>query len=587
MKKEVLLLPFLLLILCTSFLAAAEESVSDKGYACLESEVSGECASLTTEGKIFSLLAIDRCKTEVTQDSLDNKCWPESDCAIKTTAQAILALSLVGTNTKKAEDWLKSQTTSPEDVDWLLQIDSTNPTSCTISYQGKDYTILIDEDKKISGSDGSCLKGYGDDYWLEISSDCYDVEFTISCSDDTFYTSLLFKKDNSDIIYVSSDWESTSPTGTKTEKIDSLCFQQGGVCNYEGTLWAARVLKFRGKEVSSYLPYLITMAEENPKFLPEAFLYPLTNNYKDELLLKQKEDTYWLESGNKFYDTAVALFPLQNEEPVEKTNAKAWLEEVQGTDGCWQGNIIDTAFILFSAWPKKSLDDPDDPTSDCGESNYYCMSDAACAEVGGEELTDYTGCFTDVCCDTQRLFETCLAQGGEECDDDKICSEGRFADAADTTRCCVTGECEVEEPDETSACEQQEGTCKSFCADDEETSSLSCPSPDTCCVDKTKSGSVWIWILGALILLTLIGILFRKKLRKFWFKIKSKKGKGRGQGPMTRPGPRGFPPGPSSAITQRQRPRGIIPQRQRPIRRSAPVHKDLDNVLKKLKEMGK
>ncbi len=583
MKKEVLLLSILLLIFYMSFLAAAEESVSDKGYACLESEVSGECASLSTEEKIFSLLAVDRCKTEVVEDSLDNECWPKSDCAIKTTAQAILALNLVGTNTNKPEAWLVSQTINPSDMDWLLQINPTNPASCTISYAENSYTISIDEDKKINKNAG-CLKVYDGDYWLEVTPNCYDEEFEISC-DETFSTTLLFKKQGSDTVYVSTSLKSASSPGTTTEKIDSLCFKQGGVCDYEGTLWAARILKFRGKDISSYLPYLITMAEDNPKFLPESFLYSLTNNYKDELLLKQKEDQYWSTSGDRFYDTAIALFSLQNEEPEEKTDAKAWLKKVQGTDGCWQENIGNTAFILFSTWPKKSLV-VDDPTTDCGDASYYCISDAACTEAGGEVLTDYTGCFLDVCCDRPKLLESCFIQEGEECESDEKCSGGIFAEAADTTRCCVTGECETKETDsETPVCEQQGGTCKSFCGDDEEPISFSCPSPKSCCKTKTKGISKWIWIFGALIILTLIGILFRKNLRKFWFKIKSKKGKG----PSRPRGPRGFPPGPSSAITQRTTPRRILPPRQRPVRR--PVARkpagEIDNVLKKLKEMGK
>ncbi len=585
MKKEVLLL-FLLLIFCTSFLTAVEESVSNKGYACLESEVAGECSSLSTEEKIFSLLAIDRCKTEVVEDSLDDECWPKSDCAIKTTAQAILALNLIGTNTAKAENWLTSQTTNPDDVNWLLQIDSTNPTSCTISYKGDTYTISINEDKKISGNDGTCLDGYGDDYWLEIAPSCYDKEFNISC-DETFSTTLLFKKKDSDTVYVSTSLKSALSPGKTTEKIDSLCFKQGGVCNYEGTLWAARVLKFRGRDISSYLPYLITMAEENQNFLPESFLYSLTNNYKDELLLKQKEDKYWLASGDRFYDTAVALFSLQNEEPEEKRDAKAWLEEVQGTDGCWQENIGKTAFILFSAWPKKSLV-VDDPTTDCGEANYHCMSDAACVEAGGEVLTDYTGCFTDICCDRPKLLESCSVQEGEECESGETCPGGIMKEAIGTELCCVGGTCTTPSQEETPECEQQNGTCRTFCLDDEEViSSLSCPSPKSCCKVKTGIGNKWIWIFGALIILTLIGIIFRKNLRKFLFKIKSKFKKGKG--PRKPRGPRGFPPGPSSAITQRQTQRRILPPRQRPVRRS-PVRKptgEIDNVLKKLKEMGK
>ena len=78
------------------------------------------------------------------------------------------------------------------------------------------------------------------------------------------------------------------------------------------------------------------------------------------------------------------------------------------------------------------------------------------------------------------------------------------------------------------------------------------------------------------------------KLRKFWFKIKSKFKKGK-SGPSRPRGPPGFPPGPSSAIPRGQTQRRVFPQ-GRPARGPTPAHRpkgELDNVLKKLKEMGK
>ena len=73
-------------------------------------------------------------------------------------------------------------------------------------------------------------------------------------------------------------------------------------------------------------------------------------------------------------------------------------------------------------------------------------------------------------------------------------------------------------------------------------------------------------------------------IRPVWFKLKSKFGK-------SKPGPRpGFPPTPPGMLPQRRvTPRRILPPAQRkPVRR--PVgkpKKEMDDVLKKLKEMGK
>ncbi|MCK4647601.1 hypothetical protein KAT24_01575 [Candidatus Pacearchaeota archaeon] len=587
MRKKVLIVSLMFLIFCAYLAVAQDATVSEKGYDCLETKVAGKCSSLSPEERIFSLLAIDRCKSEVVADAKDDECWPASGCKIKTTAQAILALNSVGTSTTKAENWLLSQEISPPNVDWLLQIESTSPTSCDISYLGKPpYTISINADKKISSNAGACLKIY-DEYWLRISPTCYNEEFEISC-DETFFTNLLYKKQGSDVIYVLKGTNSASAGGVTKENVNSFCFKQGASCNYEGSLWAALVLKFKGHDTSSYLPYLITMTDENSEFIPESFLYSLTGSFKEELLLKQKESKWWSESGDKFYDTAVALYSLQKEEPQEKTDAKDWLEEVQGDDGCWQNNIRNTAFILFSAWPKKIIS-PDETKPDCEDEDYYCMTSAACQESGGDVLVNYGGCGINVCCSVESLLESCLLQGGEICSSGELCS-GETVAAADTEKCCVSGECvEIEDDggEEKSECERYGGECKSFCSSDEESSSYDCPSFDVCCFDKSKKTYTGIIIFGILIILTVLGIIFRKKLRKYWLKIKSKFGKSK---PGSRRGPRGFPPGPSSSIARRTTPRRILPPGQRPVRRYTPRQKpkgEMDDVLKKLKEMGK
>ena len=84
-----------------------------------------------------------------------------------------------------------------------------------------------------------------------------------------------------------------------------------------------------------------------------------------------------------------------------------------------------------------------------------------------------------------------------------------------------------------------------------------------------------------LIILVILGIVFKDKLRHFWFRIKSK-GK-------FRPGPKG------SGMIFNGRPappRRMVPQRKTiPVRRVLPRARktdgELSDVLKKLKEMGK
>lgn len=607
MKKRVFLFGVLIIFTLTiSLMITADLNVSDssgnqskvdKAYDCLEAKVKDKCSSLSSEEKIFSLLAIGECKDEVLADSKNDECWPKSNCDLKTTAQAILALDKVNVNTEKAETWLLSQNATPQEIDWYLEIDSPEKTNCTINYEGLSTPakIIIGTDKKINSNAGSCLTRTPDNYWLIISQSCYDKEFEISC-DKQFLTTLLFKKKTSSTIHVLEKTSSASAGGTTSEKVDSSCFAKGGLCNYEASLWAALVLNFKEYDISPYLPYLITMTET--EYLPESFLYFLTGypDLRNNLLLKQKSSKWWMESNDKFYDTALALYPFQYEEPQEKTNSINWLLDVgvQDKEGCW-GGIRNTAFLLYSIWPRDFSVNYFDEGIDCEDAGYYCMSSISCQNAGGDELKDYTGCFgANICCNKEKLLETCKEMNGEICNSAQtICNGGNLAEASDLKSgetCCVEGVCE--EPKEKSECELNAGNCRPYgCNNDEEESSYSCDSGDTCCIKKTtseKKSYWWIWLLLILIVLAVLGIIFKERLRPLWFKIKSKFGKSK---PGFRGGRPGFPPASSGFPQMRAMPRRIFPPEQRqPIRKISPQNKlrpEVNDVLKKLKEMSK
>jgi len=558
----------------------------EKAYDCLDSKVD-EC-STSLEDNIFTLLAIRQCKSEVLDEMSNDECWPDGGCKIKPTAQAILALSKAGTNTNEAEKWLIAQNQTPDDLIWYLQIDSSEATTCTITYRGSSYQTTVQADKKISSGAGICLSLSSNEYWLRVSPGCYEEDIEIQCHDSSFMTSLLFKKKTASTIYISSDPHSASAEGTTTEKVYSVCFGQGGTCNYEGSLWATLTLYYLDYDVSPYIPYLTTMADENEKYLPEAFLYSLTGytDFRVSLLEKQKNNQYWMEDSNKFYDTAVAAYPFQNDAPQEKTNTQEWLLDIQGSDGCW-GSIKDTAFLLHSLWPDQSRGaiQADVTDEDCEDAGYYCMSQFSCK---GEILSGYDCAGVQKCCDTPSLDNGCEDQGGEICGLSEECSVST-TDATDTSECCL-GYCrEIGSGVEESDCERYGGSCRSSCFEDESETTDGCSSfSDVCCVTQTTptKSYLWIWILLILIILIVLGIIFRDRLRPYWFRIKSMFGGKPGPGLDQRS------PMPSSRIPfRRPIPRRILPQpRGQPVSRLAPPRKDsseIDDVLKKLKEMGK
>ncbi len=604
MKKRVMLITlFLFLIFTISFAISQDQTTEDekvdKAYECLENKVEGECSSLSPEEKIFSLLAINECKTEVLEDSLNEECWPSSNCKLKTTAQAVLALDNSNSDTTKAEEWLSTQNKTPVSINWFLEIESPVETTCTLSYSSSSHSVNIGEDKKISDNAGSCLTLAQSDYWLRISPSCYGEEFEISC-DQTFLTTLLFKETTSSTIQISEKTSSAAAGGTTTEKVDSFCFAEGNSCDYEGSLWASMVLDSAGKDVSSYLPYLIIFADENQRFLPDAFLHLITANkeYRTSLLSKQKSNKWWQESGDKFYDTALALSPFQQENLQEKIDTKSWLLDFQDSEGCWEGNVRNTAFLLSSIWPRSfsgSNGNGVDGLPDCENAGFFCMSRSGCGGEGGDILSEFD-CSSAVlsCCSVPLSQETCSEINGEICSSNEACT-GNLISASNSQNCCVQGSCETRTPQEPSECELNNGFCSPLgCNPGEEEVFYSCDfTGDSCCIikigEEDGKSYAWVWVLLLLIIFVVAGIIFRDKLRDFWMKLKSGRRPRPGGRPFDRPSPGLTPPLRRPTMHPRPVQRRILPPARRPIPRpkKEKSSRELEDVLKKLKEMGK
>lgn len=599
MKKGVILFFVALLFIYPVFAQSSSSSSSNVNsskislaYSCLEDSIDEKgCDKLSLKEQIYSLWAGGHCKSEVLDEAINDECWPSvkdsNTCDIKTTAQAILALN----GNSRAESWLQSKNSTPNELNWMLQIDGNKELVCTISYSGSDNTLTVLENKQLQSGAGSCLSKDSTGYWLRVNPSCYDETFEISCDED-FITSLLYTKQGSDTIYVSDSTHSQSALGTTEEKIDSLCFSSStGSCDYEGSLWAATALDYLDNDVSPFTPYLISLAPENDEFLPESFLYYITgeDEYKNDLLVKQISNKYWDYSGNKFYDTAIALFPLRYDSSLAKTNAINWLLSIQGNDGCWDnGNIQNTALILATVWPERNEDDGGTSRVDCEDSGYYCTTSLRCADSDGEFLTDYSCSGVFKCCSVEPQIKTCDDQLGDVCNSRESCVGGTIVEASDLNTgesCCVSGSCQIPNTNE-NECEDNDGVCRANgCEDSEDESSLSCKySSDSCCLPSSNPPSdgisIWIWILLILIILIIIGIIYRNRLRVYFLRFKG------GSSPSNNYGPR-TPP--SSSIPQRFGPRPIIQNQRNQQSRIPPQRKpsnNLDEALRKLKEMG-
>lgn len=587
MKKGVLFLIILLVMPLVLGLNA-----TDNAYECLEGKVKNSCSTLGMEDQAFSILALgydsaiqSECKTALLVNQDTSKCWKKSDCTIRQTALGVLALQYINSDTDAPEEWLLSQTQAPSELTWFLEIDPQDASTCKISYDTTNVSVTIGADKVIASDAGTCLTRARSNYWYSVNPSCLNKKIFVSC-DKNFATALLYQKTGSDsnLFYVSSKTQTASASGLTENKVNSLCFQQGGVCNYEGSLWATLALS-KNNEISSYLPYLIALAADNEKYNPYAFLYKLNSGVEEYFIsLNQQQDArgFWsLSSGySNYYDTALSLLALQSMSEDYLINAKNWLFENQASDGCWNNNVRDTALILYALEPKTAADNGPD-LSYCTAYGKYCLSRTDCSDISGDVLDNFECTSSgEICCSKDLPEQTCTEKAGIKCLTDETCT-GNIVPSLDSSTCCINGQCEVFEE---SACEQAGYYCNNACIGETEATSLDCGTGAAlCCAPKKSSSLWWLWLLIFLIILVILGIIFRNQLRIWWFQAKNRFSKG----PVTQTRPF-IPPAAGRPMSmQRPMPRQFQRPAQPTQRSKSKLDEELEDTLRKLKDMSK
>ena len=569
----------------------------EKTYSCLSDLVDSKMDSgMTNEEMAFSLLALGYDSTKQAElrqklkdNSKDNECWPKSGCTLKDTSLVLLAYNHIGENTGAIESWLLNQSVSPSELTWYLQIDSDSKevAQCTVTYDNNARKITLNQDKTITGTAGNCFASSTDNRWLEITTACYGKTFEVSCDKD-FLTSLIYKRKSSSVIYVSTLTNTAAPGGKTTEKVESACLKQGSAaCNYEGNLWAALALQKTGNDIKKFIPYLLTLSSENQKYMPSSFLYVLTigfNEYFNDLINNQNKLGYWQysDAAKRYYDTSIAVLSLgAGSDPSLKAKDYLLDSKVQG-DGCYNNNIRDAAFIAYAFDPRAARLIV--PKTKCSENTgYACITQAQCEEVNGTTFSDYTGCLgVNVCCSKKYVEKSCSEKGGKTCSENQICEDGTWASG--NNKCCLGGECVDEGPETGEECVAAEGTCKSSCLDTENANSAyPCAENRYCCIAKPieKKSYWWLWLLIILVTLLVLAIIFRNQLKIYWLKIKGKITK-KPVASQTRPNfPSSMPPSQTGI-------RRIIPQvMQRPIQKPFPKDRELEETLKKLRDIHK
>jgi hypothetical protein len=610
-KRVVLAYSIIIALLALSFISAANDTVSSdpysSSYTCLKSQIDSRgYSSLTIEELASSLLALgyDGARQSALVSELEKRkssenCWPSSSCTLRETSLVLLAYNYIGKNVDAIKNWLLNQTMSTKDLTWFLQIETTNKSDCTITYDGSQKKISISEQKIVSGNLGSCLKLAYNGYWLEVANSCYDKDFNISCNSD-FLTSTFYKKTSGSTLFLTTATKSAPPNGATTQRIDSLCFKQSGSCNYEGSLWAITAIT---KKDSSFknkvLPYLLTLSSEtvNTRLMPSAFLYSLTgfDEYFSELTSLQNSKGYWQassDSAKRYYDTAIGLFGMSIHKDSEQfIAAKDYLLDpsVLG-QGCWNSNNIrDTSLLLYTLDGKTAASTNSGDTTRCSDyasQGYSCLSSTECDNVNGSALSNFY-CYAGlICCSKSQPSEkTCSEKNGVKCTLGQECSSGNLVSSSDSSLCCIDGTCEEPIIPPTSACESASFRCKALCdSENEDEKYLQCSSSDLkCCSPKRRSEQKsywWLWLLLILIILVVLAIIFRNQIQMWVFRLKNNFSKK----PIA---PQQRPPYPMQNQPRQFVPRPMMPP-ARPINKQPfPKQKELDETLRRLKDMSK
>lgn len=611
MKKRanwgILLATFAILtFLIFSATANSETDAVDKAYSCLESQISSRPAYSLQEA-IFGTLALGRnnnLTAVIQREKASDNCWPKSGCKIKDTAQVLLAYDRIGENTDNLEKWLLSRNGTANELAWYLEIDTEaqKPASCNVKYAGGEARIQIGENMKMSGSTGSCLTISSSKNLLRVRESCLDKTFDISCGE-AFVSALLYQKnrgenvdclDNGNVTcYVLGETHSAPSLGTTQEKINAQCFKTNNLCDYEGSLWAALALQQAGINTNSFVPYLVALAEDYPRYFPYSFLTFLVPDDElsySKLIELRKQEQYWEISGspyNRYYDTALGMLGLgtsASEDELAKT--QNYLLSIQTKEGCWNNNNIrDTGIILWAGWKRGVTGsgisgDGTAASTLCTEAGFSCERMSECLAANGSVKDAFTCSGVSVCCSIAVPKQTCVSQNGRICSAQTQC-DGSVFEASDGSCClgaCTTISFENE-------CEQKQGICKATCDNNEEESIESCNSGSAiCCMPKPSGGGSWLWvILIILIIIILLLIFFRRKLQLWWFSRRT----GTITRPFTRPG------APPSAHMPMQRPfarQPILPSHRIPVRHPSPPAgktNEFEDTLKKLREMSK
>ncbi len=473
------------------------------------------------------------------------------------TSWATYALYKTNNDISKSVKWLLDrQVQAITTGNWLVQIKTTNPGSCSVALGGNEEVVF-----NVNSEGVSCdFDGNGDGFgsWIDLES-CARLKvgsndtLAINCNNlGNADLSLIYKLDNNYYIL-----------NTKTNsKYANFEIENTNLGDYEGTEYGTWVLTEVGKkELLHTWPYLKTNLREDI-LVDRALLLLISNNigesnsnYAEFLRERQNNFTGYWDDGNVF-NTAFITFALKKDPKSSDSTKSAidWLEGEQNSRqgstkyGSWNNDMRDTSMVIY-AIASSSSTTTKFKSNYCGDKivNGAEECDAVYSSNGSLKDGDASKCQSNEKCANPRSLNECkcklqtqvectknedcnsleecinkqceLKQGycksSSQCNQDEECDIGTNKCKSKTPECTADKECGP-------GLECSSGKCNAipgYCASDDP-----CESGQKCNkkTNRCEKKSFPFWIIS-LILILVLGALFFFIKKKGGIKFKLKK----------------------------------------------------------------
>ena len=433
-----------------------------------------------------------------------NGCFPKTNCNVRDTALATLALESMNQEINKQlkylSDSLKVASTNIDE--WYIQVVANEEGACIIKYDEAPNGINFNFDDEGRLNDGSSWIRFNQLNGFIFNKDIEKIN--VAC-DFASVPKISAIKIIGNSYYIIEEQNSKNANF----ELKNGCYASSpssGDCDDDSSFYASWVLDMLGSGITTE-NYLRDHADSNIEY---ALLSNINSQHIPNLLSRQMDDGSFGESA---YESSFAYHALKNSNyPDESSRIKNWIETNQNRDGRFGSSIKDTSAALYLIY-NNLLNDGDNEDESGGCAYFGCDIGYTCNPISGlcePETLDI--------CDRNGICNSINGENWTNCPTDCITPSSPGSGAICGDDICETGEsinCPLDctsTGDNDEYDNQQQETCGDFVCSFDEESSGSCPLD--CETKKSSSSAIWIWIVIIILIIGGSAFFFLAKMKK-------------------------------------------------------------------------